>query len=220
MNRKEFLKNISAMGGLSLLFPKMRSSENHLSIQHYHFIGLGGCGTRALLEFKAHKLNVTFSAVNVNLNAIKSIPEEVSYNYWDDSLTDDTINWEGIKTSIKRQIRPYNTRDIIDKNSHFVLLAGLGGNTGTRLLNIILSKLKEERRKHSIICTVPYAFEGGCRRKLALDFFKQHQTNQNYHFVDAEIIRKRNPGLKMIDAFRILDNEMYEVWKKKHKLYL
>lgn len=63
MNRKGFLKNISAVGAIIVL-PRINFANTPKLQTNFHFIGLGDGGTNALVTFSKKNINGTFTAVN------------------------------------------------------------------------------------------------------------------------------------------------------------
>ncbi len=214
MNRKDFLKNISAVGAIALL-PKIELSAKPIQHPKFHFIGLGSAGNKALLEFRKHIVNGTFTAINIDLkeHVVLSKNKKIDSCYWHKKRTEEE-SWDEIKSQLQEQ-----SYDITNTNDHFVLLAGLGGVTGTALLTIISSMLQIENKKYTIICTVPYNFEGTRPSLASYQFIKENKINKNVNFIFADTFAKKYPGLKMIDCFSALDTEMLKMWLQEKQKF-
>lgn len=205
MNRKDFLKNISAISTLALL-PKMVLPQPQIKKQQFHFIGLGGGGSNALLAFYNCNLKGTYTVISSMYNSKLLSDKKIKHFTWKDEPAD-TQNWNKLKQQLQQE-----SSNISNAEEYFVLLVGLGGLTGSTLAMAIHRLLKNENKKHTIICTVPFPFEGPRNTMIAHQFIKNTQSNPNFKYVFADNLRIKYPGLKMIDAMKTLDNEMLEVW--------
>lgn len=211
MNRKEFLKNISAIGAITLL-PKINVANTSIQQTNFHFVGLGNGGTNALVEFSKKNIDGTFTAVNESFHTEILKNKNVDFFYFKNE-DDNFLSLMKLRKKIFDR-----TPAIQNANEHFILLAGLGGLTGSRLSTALIDMLERESKGYTVIYSVPFPFEGNLKAAFADVYLKGTQSNKNMKYVYADNLRTKYPNLKMIDAMKTLDNEMYEAWTNEYNL--
>lgn len=204
MNRKQFITNLSGIGLLSYLPNYLQASTNVTNHTTY-FLGLGRAGSIALLEFAKQNLKGTFTAINTNFNEDILTNKKIETYVWKEGNIN-SDNWKTIKDLI-------NTKTINNASSkeHYVLLIGLGGNTGLAIMTGLVDMLKNEKKDYTVIATIPFCFEK-TRQEFAHSCLKILQPNINLKCVFADNLRIKYPGIKMRDAMKTLDKEMLELW--------
>lgn len=195
MKRRDAIRGLAGLGILPFIPVKLFSN-----IQHkvpFHFIGLGGGGTHLLVHFLRNGVEGKFTAI--------------------DSLEGEDLIHEGV------DFIPYNPDDpkgltnqlngFFNKNERFVLLAGIGGVTGTTLMEIFLEQLLANQFKS--ICTLPFGFEGPKKQKVGNAFFENYKNRREIQFFDMDAFGKANGKIKMKEAFRKVDEEVLGIFKEE-----
>lgn len=205
MNRKEFLKNVSAIGAITLL-PKINIANTPKLQTNFHFIGLGNAGTNALIAFSKRNIDGTFTAVNDKFHTEILKTKNIDFFYF---KNDD----DKFLSLMKLRKKVFDKIPVMQNtNEHFILLAGLGGLTGSHLSTVLIDILEKENKRYTVIYSVPFPFEGNLQAALADVYLKGTQSNKNVKYVYADKLRTKYPSLKLSDAFNTLDNEMYDAW--------
>jgi cell division GTPase FtsZ len=193
MKRRDVIMGLAGMGILPFIPVKLFSNTHQ--IVPCHFIGLGGGGTQMFFHFLRHEVEGKFTAI--------------------DSLEGEDLIHEGV------DFIPYNPDEpnglpnklnaLFNKNERFVLLAGIGGVTGTTLMDYLLHWLPANQYK--AICTLPFAFEGPKRQKVGSTFYEKYKSRREIQFFDMDAFGKANGKIKMKEAFRKVDEEVMGMFK-------
>jgi len=195
MNRKEALK-IFATIGISAFIPFGFSSffkENKTK----YIVGFGGVGANLLSE---------------NIDVLKGETIVVNNTLYDNtSLFIETPNYRqelsmqdfASKITLPKQLKKL----FLDKNN-FVLIAGLGGATGTHLLYKSAKFLKEKNKDFTIICSLPFTFEGKRRNVFARNIFKDLQEIQKPKLIELDNIYLQKGDMTIVKAFKIVDKQI------------
>ena len=100
--------------------------------------------------------------------------------------------------------------DHIKKYLNIVIMAGLGGGTGTGSAGIIAETAKRNGSRVITMVTLPMSFEAG-RRRTALGALDGIKKNSDVLFViDGDRLAELDPALGAREAFSVLDQMMCE----------
>lgn len=153
----------------------------------FHFIGLGGAGSNVLEGIYAKGFHAKFTCISNparphlpdKIHFLKFIPPgQTSYPRGRASSGFSDLN---TPLHLTREIK-----EVFTENERYILLAGLGGYTGTKLVEQLITWLHENDKEFMVICSMPYAFEGE-RRLYASSIVKKFQMLPNFHYYDPEL---------------------------------
>jgi hypothetical protein len=206
MNRKKAIIGPGAMGTLSIL-----PIEISLSIPQkipLHFIGLGGGGTNILTHFLQNGVTGKFTYISCTERSdlkkagVDFVPfKSPNYQY----------NHEEFMKYYNDLSFPYEVKENLNKNDRYVLLAGIGGFTGTKLMDDLLGHLTGIQ--HFAICTLPFGFEVPIGQIVGKMFYDKYQGNKSVKFFDLSPFGKANGTLKMAEAFRKCHEQLFILYK-------
>jgi len=98
----------------------------------------------------------------------------------------------------------------IKRHMNIVLLAGLGGGTGTGSAKVIAEMAKRNGSRVIAMVTLPMAFETE-RRKIAVNSLTEIKKRSDVLFaIDGNRLAEIDPGLGAREAFSVLDQMMCE----------
>ncbi|MCX6227378.1 MAG: hypothetical protein NTV01_22015 [Bacteroidia bacterium] len=156
-----------------------------------HFIGLGGGGCNAVEYIHSKGIQANYTCI--------SHPER-------SSLPSD-IHFQTFARLSKWDL--FDGYDLVRKNRRYVLLSGLGGKTGTYLVEEFMLLLQYQNRDFLTICSLPFAFEGHQRRIFAERFRAKFQSMKNFICFDLNSIVKHWADITLTDAFEKADERFY-----------
>ena len=156
-----------------------------------HFIGLGGAGCNAVEYIHGKGIPATYTCI--------SHPERPS-------LPSD-IHFSSFARLSKWDL--FDGYDLVAKNRRYILLAGLGGNTGTYLVEEFMFLLQYHNRAFSVICSLPFTFEGQQRRIIANRVRTKFQSMNNFICFDLDSLVKHWGDMTLTDAFGKADERFY-----------
>lgn len=110
--------------------------------------------------------------------------------------------------SVEANIPP-DVDALLRNDFHFLIFAGLGGYTGTKLTALVVEKLVAANRPFKCIVTYPFRFEGKSRAQNAeifLDVFGNHPNVEVVHLDD--FCRNKNMLLRQAFNFATLKMAM------------
>lgn len=152
-------------------------------------IGAGGCGGNIIADvykdLKEFGLPVEFCALNTDVQALNSLkdgfPNVIQIGERSTGGLGAGSNPEVGKAAAQEDIE--KIRNIINEKDLVIIIAGLGGGTGSGLVPIILKETKE--RDILTLCwfVIPSDFEGSGRLKIARSVLKEMPE-----FVDSFVV--------------------------------
>lgn len=156
-----------------------------------HYIGLGGAGCHAI-EY-IHKKGVKAKFIGISYPVRLHLPADIQF-----------ISYVRVSKSQK-----FDGRELIKDNFRYVLLAGLGGNTGTCLVEELTHLLMSRNKEFQAICSLPFTFEGEQRRMLAQRVKTKFQSSGNFICFDLNLIRKNWDDMTLSRAFEKADEQFF-----------
>ena len=108
---------------------------------------------------------------------------------------------------------PETVRQVFIHDHKYVLLAGLGGFTGTSLAVQLTHWLKETNREFITICSLPFHFEGQNRSSYAEDAMEKLQAIPNFKHYRLETLRRKYGNMTIKDAFEKANENFYMVYR-------
>lgn len=213
MLRRDLLKGLFATTMVSVLPSLIKNSKSNNDLQHkfkIQFVGLGGAGCNIVEYAMEQNPNAQFAFINQRTDRI--IPENV--NYIDISEYKVNPYYSGFAMSSDEL---YEMEKVIDlftqKETIYLIFAGLGGVTGSKLCAPILNHLRKEKRLSYLTATMPWSFEGNARNVVA-NFARNEINaffNHNVYLLDLETSKKELGHLTIREAFLELDKRIYEI---------
>lgn len=234
MNRRQSIKAILATGSIilyswynlpAILFKKNAPINQQLP---FHFIGLGGAGAQIAKHFHAQGISAKFSIVSTVRP--KSLSSEIAFVQYGAPTIIDRFSERYTPILIRDEVRmndqltnkgdnaepgiPDAIKKLLKKDEHFILLAGLGGHTGSSLMRALTLKLHEEDKMFHSFCSLPFRFEGTERRETAAKALSAIRQFKNVHFFELESLRRKHPDLVLSNAFERGNEEFLYVYNK------
>jgi cell division protein FtsZ len=203
MNRREAIRSLFGLAG-SVLLSSYTISEYEI-FRDLHLIGLGGAGCNMLEYIHGQGLKSKYTAISspvrydlplgivfIEYGPIIKAPRDYSVMEMDLPISDSIL-------------------ELLEENNDFVLMVGLGGNTGSNLVRQLSKILQAKGKRFIVICQTPFTFEGKSRRNLASRTLNELQRIPRVHSFNLDSIRDKFGDLKLSEAFLKADEHCYQL---------
>jgi cell division GTPase FtsZ len=168
-------------------------SNNTRMFKPTHFIGLGGAGCNALEFIHQQGVAAEFTCISDRKNL--HLPENFRFIPFIRDRKRDVF--DGSKLFFAR-------------NCRYILLAGLGGNTGSYLVEELTQQLLGQNIQFLTICSHPFALEGKQRSMTAERIIARFSSTTNFICFDLNLlIRGWGGDLTISSAFEKADQQFY-----------
>ena len=104
---------------------------------------------------------------------------------------------------------PEELNQVLSEEGRFILLAALGGYTGTKMAEALSLRLQSEQKDFVVLCSLPFRFEGRTRNRIAREALERMKTIPDCHSFALDSLRTANPGMLLSEAFRAGDEAFY-----------
>ena len=211
MNRREVIKGIAATAAIAIVPPVIPAiSSTPLPI---HFIGLGGAGCNGLEVIYAKKNSGHFTCITDI--ARTHLPPAIQFIPFQSIFTP--------STSAAACLPDYNfafqltaaIQMLLSQPQQYVLLAGLGGYTGTRLLQAFTGYLLKKNRPFTIVASLPFTWETD-RRKSVETRLPHFQALPQFHAFDLSQLSKKGEkgNINMKLFMQLANEEFYTIYRQ------
>ena len=201
MNRRKALKTLMTIGAIAVI-PKTFIANSTAEIQP-HFIGLGNSGSNILKYFLKQNATAKFTCLTTTPPRMQE--SEIKYIH---------IPYIGNKNENAKLNIPAEVYDMLEANDKFVLLAGLGGFSGSSLARELAIRLHSLNKDVQTICSLPYKFEGRKRRKEALNTLNTIRHLPKVKYLELDHLRQKYTDLVLSNCFDRGNREFWEVYQK------
>lgn len=109
---------------------------------------------------------------------------------------------------------PDELTGLFRENCRLVLLAGLGGYTGTKMAEALSLMLHKEQKDFLTICSMPFSFEGRNRLTIARESKERMKAIPNCYFFELDMLRNDYVNMALSEAFTAADRCFYKILQK------
>lgn len=210
MNRRAVLKNFVAAGIMGTLPPY--TWPGYSGSKTLHIVGLGAAGTCLAEIIRKKEIRANYTCIHStqrqssfpDINHINFIPPGEVYKH------------NGVEVFRSRDMEqklmvPGEIKTVFNRNDKFVLIAGLGGYTGTNMMLELATLLRNRGKDFYAFCTLPFLYEGKLRRRNGEKVLHALKNNENIKFLELQSIREKYGNLVMREAFHMADIELYKM---------
>lgn len=185
-----------------------------------HIIGIGGAGTNTAAYFHKQGVNAKYTYIN-NLE-INEISKEFNYINFVSPTKEfiQTKKYQVVFSDMTQElIIPQETLDLFTKNEKYLLLSGLGGYTGTFMMQQLTEMLYQQKIPFLSICTSPFNFEGEEKNKYALQTTQKLQHISNFHCINLENVLKNHGNLSVKESFEKINEMSFKIFQSAQFLH-
>jgi len=150
-----------------LMNPRLKKAKT------IHVIGLGGAGSNILEQLFKVQPSLKYTMVTDPIRS--SIPESVEFIHY--------IHHFAFRNELGEEVNflPAALVERIGIDEHLIILAGLGGGTGTLLTDQLIQFCINSNISFQVGCSWPLSFEGAKRLKRAEEFESNYKDFQNIY---------------------------------------
>jgi len=179
-----------------------------------HFIGLGGCGCNVLQFFHKKGLEGKYTGITElgerilypGINYISFTPPR----YDPFNLSNPRVLFPDMRQKL---VVPEEIKELFRENHRYVLIAGLGGYTGTKMVEELTLWLDDIGKVFVTICSLPFYFEGKIRNTIAEKSLIKLRPICNFRYLDhIAILDQCLVDLTVPDAFLLGNKKFYETY--------
>jgi len=187
MERRSFLQTATVLGIISFL-PKICHTESigYKPDLPIHFIGLGKSGSLIITEFLHGNFKGIYTSIENNPTVFdSSVIKRIDFNC----------------NNLENQPLSKEIQNVFVENHHYLLIAPLGGMTGTLLAKKLYAFLNLRQQKFSMVVSTPFKFEGPRRTKMAHDFLNDVENDKRVSIIRFQDIRYKYGNMVLRDAY-------------------
>jgi len=156
-----------------------------------HFIGLGGAGCNAL-EY-IHQQGIKAKYTGISYLERPHLPKDIHF----------------ITFVRQSKWQLFDGSKLFTQHCRYILLAGLGGNTGSYLVEELTQLLKARHIEFLTICSFPFSLEGNQRRITAEKVKTRFESTVNFICFDLNFIIRTWGDQTLSSAFEKADQQFY-----------
>jgi cell division GTPase FtsZ len=187
------------------------------SIYPTHYIGFGGAGCNIVELLYKKGISGRFTCIThpirpnlaADIDFIHFVPPgEVFFRKGEELLRRSDPHTPLRATS--------EVERLFENQGRFVLIAGLGGYSGTRMMERFACQLHERNISFTAVASVPFRFEGTKRRETAHATIERLRHVSNIGYLELESIALSDSNLPISTAFAMADEKMAELVVRGH----
>jgi len=114
----------------------------------------------------------------------------------------------------KPLVIPDEVINLFEKGHFYVLLAALGGYTGTLMMEGLSRMLIDRQEKFLGICSIPFSFEGRLRESYAKATVKEFGLYQNFRWFELDDLLDRYKDLRLGEAYTRASEEFCLIFEE------
>lgn len=205
----------------NLIQLKPRVFKTNPNVKNRHFVGFGGAGCNMI--YSLYKLGLEGKYTAISSPCRKHVDPDIPYIYFahpDSKDKEEKVKMNELgKTDFNLLLKEIDK--IFDDCDEFFLFAGLGGLTGTFLINRYISKLESNGKSFKSICSLPFRFESKKRKIDSALLIEKFRTSKTfYYFSNQNAARKDgNSKLKLSELFMKIDFDLFQLLRSADLLY-
>jgi hypothetical protein len=112
----------------------------------------------------------------------------------------------------QKLVMPAEIKELFSENHRYVLIAGLGGYTGTKMVEELTPWLDDIGKVFVTICSLPFYGEGQMTNTIAEKSFIKLRPICNFRYFDHISILDQCLDLTVPDVFRLGNQKFYETY--------
>ena len=211
MDRRQLIKSLTALSALSLI-PGINLLGSK-RLKKLHIIGLGTAGTNIAVCLKRNGIVGKYTCITRFPSFVEPIDVSNYIKGFYHIEYDYRREFAAKEKSVKENQSKPLTIEMQQSLSHkhfYIILVGLGGWTGTSLIQSTLEFLKSNNKQYMAICQLPFEFDGELRKKFALVKQAEIENFKGVYFIDHQNFQNTTSIKKL---FNEADEEIYSLFR-------
>jgi cell division protein FtsZ len=206
MNRRDAIKTLTVMGAMAMLpkglFPFTANTPQ------LHFVGLGGGGCNALEYIQEKGIKARYTCITSPERT--HLPGEIAFVKFDAPQGNHFMDEY---PEMLPNILTEEVKSVFSTDHYYILLAAMGGFTGTKLALDLSGLLQKSNQRHMIIASIPFSFEGR-RKRFAVSAKNVLVRSPYFKWFEMDMIRKVYGDMTLSEAFIKADEQFYNIFKE------
>lgn len=108
---------------------------------------------------------------------------------------------------------PQTLYELFEPNAQYIIIAGLGGYTGTYLMQHFGSWLQENKKTFTAINVLPFSFERQGSKTIIQRIHKKFKKYENFHFIELDNYREKFGPEPLKALFNQVNQDIYSLIK-------
>ena len=108
---------------------------------------------------------------------------------------------------------PKTLYELFEPDAYYIIIAGLGGYTGTYLMQYFGSWLQEHQKSFTAINILPFSFERKGSKTIIQKIHSKFKKKENFYFIELENYREKFGPEPLKALFDKVDLDVYSLIK-------
>mgnify|MGYP000448123857 CR=1 FL=1 len=163
---------------------KPRIEQDEVPRTKVRVIGIGGGGGSIVAEIAYRVRRVDFLVANTDVQALRELPRSVKTFAFGQAQTNELGS--GMDPALGQraaELEREKIKRLFDEQDVTILVASLGGGTGSGALSVFSEAAKESKNLTIGIFTMPFSFEGDRRRQIAEQALEEAKNSLNTYVI-------------------------------------
>lgn len=180
-----------------------------------HVIGIGGCGGNAITNMAQicqHK-NLRFSSINTDISALQQCKNHEVLLIGENTTKGFGAGADPLVAREAAEQSEDALRTLIEGDTLLIIVAGLGGGTGSGAAPVLLDIAKENNISAMCFVTLPFKSEGARRKDIAFHALEEIKQKANATLIlsNDSLIAALDETVGLLSAFRHCDTQMHRI---------
>ena len=163
---------------------KPRIEQDEVPRTRVRVIGLGGGGGSIVAEIAQRVRRVDFLVANTDVQALRELPRSVKTFAFGQTQTNELGSGMDPAVGLRSaELEREKIKRLFDEQDVTILVASLGGGTGSGALSVFAEAARESKNLTIGIFTMPFSFEGDKRRQIAEQALEEAKNSLNTYVV-------------------------------------
>jgi cell division GTPase FtsZ len=177
-----------------------------------HLIGFGGAGSNMIIALQKMGLPAKYTCITQPER--ENLAPKIAYiNFM--PAGEQRITKTGKEFFIPDMQAPVqvsqNIYSLFKPEAHYVLIAGLGGYTGTYLMEHFGTWLPAHQISFTAICVMPFSFERAGSKTIIKRIQKKFKDNKRFHFIELDTYQEKFGDKPLQELFEQVNEEVYSL---------
>ncbi|MBU3663787.1 MAG: hypothetical protein FGM41_11410 [Bacteroidetes bacterium] len=175
-----------------------------------HIIGFGGAGSNMIIALQKMGLQAKYTCINQPER--ENLAHEIKYiNFMPPGERRITkTGKEFFIPDMQAPLQvPQNIYSLFKPEAHCLLIAGLGGYTGTYLMEHFGTWLLEHQLSFTAICVLPFSFERDGSKTIIKRIQKKFKGNKRFQFIDLDTYKEKFGAKPLQELFEQVNEDVY-----------
>lgn len=179
-----------------------------------HIIGFGGAGCNISIAIQKMGMKAKYTCIShPERENLASEIEFITFTPPGENRVTKTGNFYFIPDMNAPLQIPQTLYELFEPNAQYIIIAGLGGYTGTYLMQHFGSWLQEHQKSFTAINVLPFSFERKKTKTKIKKLKNKFNKYENFHFIELENYQKKYGNEPLEALFDKLNLDVYSLIK-------